>query len=142
MKEIKKRKEPYIKIPTHTLELGQIILCENFSTAYIYVFSVNDCRQSNGTLAESLMVSVPTISRGLERIKRLVYDRHPHGYSRTLWVRSHPDASEAIRSGANLVQIQPAKLIKSDKLALQNRTTNTIKSEILVNQRCAATKIL
>ncbi|MFQ6034387.1 MAG: hypothetical protein ACE5NM_00880 [Sedimentisphaerales bacterium] len=126
MKKIKKQKEPYLKIPAHILNLTQIGLREKVLLAHIYSFGTKGCWQSNETLAQILMVSAPTISRWLRRIKRFVYVRHPHGYSRTLWARSHPDVIETVR-------------IKSAQGPNQNCGSDRIKSAILVNQKCVAT---
>jgi len=136
---MKKLKEPYLKIPAHILNLGQIGSGEKILLAHIHSFGVRSCWQSNQTLAQIYMVSVPTICRRLNRIKDFIYVKHPHGRGRRLWSKSHPDVIEAVRSGVKLDQILPANLIKSGELAVQNCTNNPIKSAILINQKCVPT---
>jgi len=136
---MKKQKEPYLKIPAHALNLPQIGPGEKILLAHIYSFDAKGCWQSNQKLAQIYMASVPTICRRLNRIKDFIYVKHPQGRGRRLWSKSHPDVIEAFRSRVKLDQILPANLIKSDELAVQNCTTNHIKSAILINQKCVPT---
>ena len=136
---MKKRKEPYLKMPAHILNLTQIGLCEKVLLAHIYSFGEKGCWQSNETMAQIFMVSASTISRWLARIKRFVHVKHPQGYCRTLWAKSHPDVIEAVRCGAELGRANAADHSKSAQAPAQNCAADQIKSAISVTQTCATT---
>lgn len=136
---MKHQKEPYLKIPAHILNLPQISLFEKMPFAYIYSFGAKGCWQSNQTLAQIYMATVPTICKCLNRIKDFMYVKYPQGQGQKLWSKSHPHVFEAVQSGVKLDQILPTNLIKSDKVPVQNCTTNLVKSPILINQKCVPT---
>jgi len=110
---MKKPVEPYLKIPAHIFNLSQIGLCENVLLAHIYSFSEKGCWQSNQTLAEIFMVSVPTISRWIGRIRPYTYVKNPKGYYRTIWAK---------------------KLLKNEQAPAQNCGSDLIESERRVDQ--------
>ncbi len=139
MKTQKKPKEPYLKVPAHILNLGQIGLCEKVLLAHIYSFGERGCWQSNDTMGRIFMVSASTISRWLARIKRFLYVKHPQGYRRTLWAKSHPDVIEAVRCHAQLGRTNASDRRKSVEVPAQNRAADRLKSAISVKQNCATT---
>jgi hypothetical protein len=142
MKKPNRSKEPYLKVPAHILNLPQIGLCEKVLLAHIYSFGQRGCWQSNKTMAQIFMVSACTISRWLSGIKQFIYVKHPQGYRRTLWAKSHPDVIEAARCHAQLARNNTSHLRKSAELPTQNRTAERIKSTISVKQNCATTNNL
>jgi len=125
MKEQKKQKEPYLKIPAHILNLAQTGLCGKVLLAHIYSFGTKGCWQSNKTLAELFMVSADTISRWIAKIKPFIYLKNSKGYYRTLWAKSHPDVIESGKDAEGPRQNGSFDLAKSAIRLRQNcRTTN------------------
>ena len=92
------RKEPYLKIPVHILNITQLDLCEKVLLAYIYSFGVKGCWQSNATLARMFMVSDRTIKNWLAKIRCLLFIRAGRGYYRMMWAKSHPQVRERNRT--------------------------------------------
>lgn len=91
MKKHEKRKEPYLKVPAHILNLPKIGLCEKVLLAHIYSFGEKGCWQSNKTMADIFMVSPRTIERWLAAIREFIFVKNSKGYYRTIWAKSHPD---------------------------------------------------
>jgi len=84
---MKKPVEPYLKIPDHILSIRDLTPGEKMLLAHIYSFGVKGCWQSNQTLAEYFMVSVPMIRRWLKAIRGYIYIKNPKGYYRTIWAK-------------------------------------------------------
>ena len=119
------KKEPYLKIPAHILNLSQISLCEKALLAHIYSFGAKGCWQSNETLAEIFMVSADTISRWIAKIKPFIYLKNGKGYYRTLWAKTHPDVVEFGKNAEGPWQNCGFDLGKSAiRLRQKCRTTN------------------
>lgn len=115
--------EPYLKIPYHILNLTDIGLAEKVLLAHIYSFGEKGCWQSNQTLAEIFMVSRPTISRWLKRIRKFCYIKNPKGYYRTIWWKPFFIAQSR----------------KNDQHPNQNLTSDRIKSDFRLDQICSTT---
>ena len=113
------KKEPYLAIPAHILNLTGIGIPEKVLLAHIYSFGAKGCYQSNKTLAEILMVSERTIIRYLQPIRRFLHVTSAKGYYRTLWARSHPDVALMLRAAhrdttdAHVHQDRPSDSAKS-----------------------------
>jgi len=121
-----KKKEPYLKIPAHILNIAQIGLCEKVLLAHIYSFGVKGCWQSNQTLAKTFMTSPPTITRWLRRIRAYTYVRNGKGYYRTIWAKS------VLKNDQGPAQSAKSDLIKSGRRPDQIRST-TINNTITEN---------
>lgn len=139
MSKSKKQIEPYIKLPSHILNLTDITNKEKLLLAHIYSFGKKGCFQSNKTLAAIFMVSPATISRWLTKIKKYLYVKNPKGYYRTLWVKSHPAVAQTVKQGYKSPRNFSPNLIKNDKHLDQKCVTDLIKTAIRLNQNCVTT---
>jgi hypothetical protein len=129
---MKKVIEPYLKIPDHILSIRDLGPGEKMLLAHIRSFGAKGCWQSNQTLAEILVVSVPMIRRWLQAIKTYIYIKNPKGYYRTIW------AKELLKGEQGPAQKCSSDLRKSvNRLAHGCATTinNTIKEN---NERTIA----
>lgn len=123
MKAKKTQREPYLKIPQHILHIPQLGLPEKVLLGHIYSFGEKGCWQSNQTLAEHLVVSVPMIRRLLGRLKDYIHVANPKGYYRTIW------AEEVLKNEQGPAQNRGSDLrISANRLAHGRATTsnNTI----------------
>jgi hypothetical protein len=129
---MKKHMEPYLKIPDHILSIHNLAPGEKMLLAHIYSFGAKGCWQSNQTLAEYFMVSVPMVRRWLQAIRAYIHVKNPKGYYRTIW------AKEVLKNEQGPAQKCSSDLCKSmNRLARGCATTinNTIKEN---NERTIA----
>ncbi len=116
---MKKPVEPYLKIPDHILSIRQLTPGEKMLLAHIRSFGAKGCWQSNQTLAESFMVSVPMVRRWLGAIKAYIRIKNAKGYYRTIW------AKEVLENEQRPAQKGTSDLRKSvNRLARPCATTN------------------
>jgi len=87
----KQKKELYLKVPYHILNIKDLSPAEKFLLAHIYSFGENGCWQSNKTLAEMFTTSKRTIQIWLASLEKYISIQNPKGYYRTIWAKSHPD---------------------------------------------------
>ena len=129
---MKKQIEPYLKIPDHILSIRELAPGEKMLLAHIHSFGVKGCWQSNQTLAEYFMVSVPMIRRWLQAIRGYIYIKNPKGYYRTIWT------TEVLKNEQGPAQKSRSDLRKSENRLAQGCATtinNTIKEN---NERTIA----
>ena len=86
-----KKRERYLVIPYHILNLIGLGLSQKVLLSHIYSFGTKGCYQSNKTLGEIFMVSAGTIKRWIADIDEHLYIKNPKGYYRTMWAKSHPE---------------------------------------------------
>jgi hypothetical protein len=116
---MKKQQEPYLKVPARILNLRGLRPGEKLLLAHIYSFGEKGCWQSNKTLAEILMVSVPMIRRWLARLRPYTCVKSPKGYYRTIW------AKQVLKNEQGLAQRGTSDLRKSaNRRARPRATTN------------------
>jgi hypothetical protein len=138
--EMKKVKEPYLKIPDHILSVPGLGPGEKMLLAHIYSFGARGCWQSNKTLAQIFLTSERTISRWLAGIKAFVIARSPKGYYRTVWVKSHPDVR--ILPCANLNKTEkhyPVHSVRNGEHARQKLSPDFAKNGFRPRQYCPTT---
>jgi len=94
-KQKKRKKEHYLKIPNHILNIPNIGIPSKLLLAHLYSFGRKGCWQSNKTLAEMFFVKERTIQRWLTELKKanLILWVYPKGRYRTIWAKSHPNVS-------------------------------------------------
>jgi hypothetical protein len=93
----KEKKERYLKIPYHILNIGGLGLSEKVLLAHIFSFGKKGCWQSNETLAKNFFTTTRTIQRWLRRIHKHIQIKCPNGYYRTIWAKSHPEVRDGIK---------------------------------------------
>jgi len=136
----KQKKELYLKVPYHILNIKDLSPAEKFLLAHIYSFGENGCWQSNKTLAEMFMTSKRTIQIWLASLEKYISIQNPKGYYRTIWAKSHPDFLQ--RGAKDCADVRKkvysdcAKSFVSLRKNLRPTNINTIKEN---NKRTTAT---
>ena len=92
-KKAARPEERYLKVPNHILNIEDLGQGEKMLLAHIYSFGRKGCWQSNETLGKLFFRKTRTITEWVGKLKkgRHILWRHPKGYYRTLWAKSHPD---------------------------------------------------
>jgi hypothetical protein len=115
----KQKREPYLKISAHILNLPDIGPAEKMLLAHIESFGQKGCWQSNQTIAQIFMVSSCTIKRWLKKLSKYLYFKNPKGYYRTIWAKFH--------------------WVNIDLVPGQNVPSDRVKSALRLGQKCATT---
>ncbi|HIJ72454.1 MAG TPA: hypothetical protein HPP87_14020 [Planctomycetes bacterium] len=139
----KLRKDFYLKVPYHILNLRELTPREQLLLAHFHSFGAKGCWQSNKTLAGMFNVSSVTVRRCIKKLKvtKLIGVKSPKGYYRTIWSVRHPQVRASFfRTGGSDTAPKPGSEVRrNDHDVGQNGTSELVKSEHRDGQDCAAT---
>jgi hypothetical protein len=132
-----KPKENYLKIPNHILNIPGLGQGEKLLLAHVHSFGRKGCWQNNETIGRMFFRRPRTISLWISNLKkgRHILWRHPKGFYRTLWAKSHPEVQVATKLLYRGQEIPKAEIISG--LAKPAPLSRKLPSECAEN--CGAT---